>query len=163
MQGIYIALGSNEGDREANLRAAIQHMHARDTTCVAQSTIHETPALMPENAPLSWNKPFLNQVVEVTTQQSPEALLVTLKSIEVLLGRKPAERWAPRPMDLDILAYHDVTLSHSSLQLPHPQLHLREFVLLPWLEIAPHWHWHGKKLTHMLHALQASHAALDAA
>ena len=163
MQGIYIALGSNEGEREANLRAAIQHMHARDVICVAQSAIHETPALMPENAPLSWNKPFLNQVIEVTTQQSPEALLATLKSIEVLLGRKPAERWAPRPIDLDILVYHDIISDAPSLQLPHPQLHLREFVLLPWLEIAPHWHWHGKKLTHMLQALQHTDAALDAA
>ena len=118
---------------------------------------------MPENAPSSWDRPFLNQVIEITTKQTPEGLLVTLKSIESLLGRKPAERWAPRPIDLDILAYDDITFDSPLLQLPHPQLHVREFVLLPWLEIAPHWHWQGKTLAQMLQALQHTDAALDAA
>jgi len=136
---ILIGLGSNLGDREANLAAARGALIAYDVNEIAASEIHETPALMPEGAPEEWNIPYLNQVIAVETHLSPQELLICLKNIEAELGRKPSARWAPREIDLDILTYHDELIVTDDLVIPHPQLDARRFVLAPMREIAPDW------------------------
>ena len=112
---ILVALGSNLGDRAGQLTRARQMMNAQGMNIVAESSLHETPALMPENAPESWNIPFLNQVVQVETTASAVEVLAQLKAIEVALGRTPRERWAPREVDLDIIAYDAVSYTHLTL------------------------------------------------
>ena len=136
---ILIALGSNMGNRVEQLAQARQMMAAQGMVMLAQSSLHETPALMPEGAPDSWDMPFLNQVVQVQTTASAHELLAKLKAIEVTLGRAERERWAPREVDLDIIAYNAQVVETAVLHLPHPQMHLRRFVLAPLNEIAPLW------------------------
>jgi len=163
MRGIYIALGSNEGDRAQFLARALEAMRWHDIEIVKQSSIYESPALMPENAPETWNKPFLNQVIEINTTLKPKALLVILKYIEKRLGRQLGEHWAPRPIDLDLLAYHAIQMDTPALCLPHRHFAERDFVLVPWVEIAPQWYWNGRSLSQMLAKLQHSDALLYAA
>ncbi len=136
---ILLGLGSNLGNREAYLAQALSAMVAYDITLLAVSSIHETPALMPPGAPEEWNVPYLNQVARVETHHTPEDLLACLKHIEEELGRTPRARWAPREIDLDILAYNDLLIVTDSLVLPHPHMDTRPFVLKPLMEIAPAW------------------------
>lgn len=136
---ILIALGSNLGGREANLAAACGALLAYDITVMATSGIYETPALVPEGAPPEWNIPYLNQVIAVETHHSPEDVLVCLKTIEAELGRTSGPRWAPREIDLDLIAYHDDILVTDALTVPHPQMDQRRFVLAPLCDIAPDW------------------------
>lgn len=136
---ILLALGSNRGNREEYLAAARAALVAYDIEITASSSVHETPALLPEGAPAEWDVAYLNQVVAVTTHHSPADLLACLKHIEAELGRKPAARWAPREIDLDILAYHDEIVVTDTLVIPHQHMDSREFVLRPMKEIAPDW------------------------
>jgi 2-amino-4-hydroxy-6-hydroxymethyldihydropteridine diphosphokinase len=136
---ILIGLGSNLGEREEMLAQARIALEAFDMVVVAASAIYETPALMPEGAPAEWNIPFLNQVVAVNTHHGPEDILTCLKHIELELGRAPRARWAPREIDLDLLAYHDSIVMTDYLTVPHPQMDERRFVLAPLCEIAPEW------------------------
>jgi 2-amino-4-hydroxy-6-hydroxymethyldihydropteridine diphosphokinase len=154
---ILLALGSNLGDREANLAAARASLIAFDITVTEVSGIHETPALMPGGAPESWNMPYLNQVIAVETHLAPAELLVCLKHIESELGRRPGERWAPREIDIDILAYGDALVLTDALTIPHPHLDARDFVLRPLAEIAPNWRHPvlGKTVREMLAELAA--------
>ena len=135
----YIALGSNLGDRAKTLAAAIAALRRDVGSLVAESTLHETPALLPPNAPPSWDIPFLNQVIAIDTSLEPRALLAAAKAIEARLGRQPSDRWAPREIDIDILAVADRVVDEPDLIVPHPELHKRRFVLDPWREIAPDW------------------------
>jgi 2-amino-4-hydroxy-6-hydroxymethyldihydropteridine diphosphokinase len=136
---IYLALGSNLGQREEYLAQARAVLVAFDIELVNASSIHETPALMPLGAPAEWNIPFLNQVISVKTHLPPHDLLAVLKHIEAELGRKPEARWAPREIDIDIVAYDDVVMVDDALTLPHPHMDTRRFVLAPLAEIAPEW------------------------
>ena len=136
---IYLALGSNLGNREEYLAQARAVLVAFDIELVKASSIHETPALMPPGAPPEWDVPYLNQVIAVRTHLGPLDLLAVLKHIEAELGRKPEARWAPREIDIDIVAYDDVVLVEDMLTLPHPQMDTRRFVLAPLAEIAPEW------------------------
>lgn len=136
---ILLALGSNLGKREEFLAQARTVLGMFDIEIRRESGIHETPALMPEGAPADWNIPFLNQVLLVRTHLAPHDLLSCIKHIERDLGRKPEARWAPREIDIDILAYDDVLMVDDVLTLPHPQLDQRRFVLEPLMEIAPDW------------------------
>lgn len=136
---IFLALGSNLGNREEYLAQARSVLMAFDVEVVRASRIIETPALMPEGAPEDWNIPYLNQVIEVRTHLSPRELLAAVKHIEADLGRKPTARWAPREIDLDILAYGEEVVVEEALTLPHPALDERRFVLEPLAEIAPEW------------------------
>ena len=128
---VFIALGSNLQDRLENLRTAISHLPPRilPVTC---SSIYET-------APWGYlDQPyFLNQVIQATTDLSPEELLVYLKGIEIRMGRQPGIKLGPRLIDLDILFYGDLVLNTLSLKVPHPFLHQRSFVLVPLAELAP--------------------------
>jgi 2-amino-4-hydroxy-6-hydroxymethyldihydropteridine diphosphokinase len=136
---ILLALGSNLGTRQSTLQSAHAALAAAGIGVVAASSLHETAALMPEGAPPDWDRPYLNQVLQVRTDLAPQDLLACVKRIETLLGREPASRWAPRLIDIDILAHGAQVLDSDSLVLPHAQMHLRRFVLAPLCEIAPLW------------------------
>lgn len=128
---VYIALGTNLGDRSANLRAAIESMPP-EVTVLVESHIYETPPWGYEDQPA-----FLNMVVKAETGLGPGALLEFLKQLEVELGREQNFRWGPRLIDLDILFYDDLVLDSPPLVIPHPRLHERAFVLVPLMDIAP--------------------------
>jgi 2-amino-4-hydroxy-6-hydroxymethyldihydropteridine diphosphokinase len=128
---VYIALGTNLGDRLANLRAAIESLPP-NVTVLAQSHIYETPPWGYEDQPA-----FLNMVLKAETMLEPEPLLSYLKQIEEELGREKSVRWGPRLIDLDILFYNDLVVDSSPLVIPHPRLHERGFVLVPMADIAP--------------------------
>jgi 2-amino-4-hydroxy-6-hydroxymethyldihydropteridine diphosphokinase len=136
---IFLALGSNLGDREEYLAQARTVLEMFDVELVKESRIVETPALMPEGAAADWNIPYLNQVIQVRTHLQPRELLSVIKHIEADLGRKPHERWAPREIDIDILAYDEVVMVEEALMLPHPHMDTRRFVMGPLAEIAPDW------------------------
>ena len=127
---IYIALGTNLGERLENLRAAIEAM-TPDVTVLAESHVYETPPWGYEDQPA-----FLNMVVKAVTDLEPESLLKYLKQIEAELGREKSVRWGPRLIDLDILFYADLVLDTPPLVIPHPRLHERAFVLVPLADVA---------------------------
>jgi 2-amino-4-hydroxy-6-hydroxymethyldihydropteridine diphosphokinase len=128
---VYIALGTNLGDRPANLRAAIRSMPPA-VRVLAESHVYETPPWGYEDQPA-----FLNMVFKAETKLGPEALLGYLKQLEVKLGREQNFRWGPRLIDLDILFYDDLVLNSPPLVIPHPRLHERAFVLVPLADVAP--------------------------
>lgn len=128
---IYLALGTNLGQREANLRAAVG-MLAPEVVVEQVSSLYETEPAYITNQPL-----FLNAVLRATTGLRPQELLVKLKQIEHDLGRAETVRNGPRLIDLDILAYGDLMLHEDDLVVPHPRLVERPFVLVPLAEIAP--------------------------
>ncbi len=130
---VVLALGGNVGDKAASLRRALSALgDAPDIELAAVSRFYRTPP---------WGKPdqdwFVNACVLARTRLAPEALLDRLKQLEVELGRVASERWGPRVIDIDIIAYDDVGLSTGRLALPHPELFNRAFVLVPLAEIAP--------------------------
>lgn len=131
---VFIALGSNLGDRAAHLAYARRALKASSCTVVQESSVVETPPWGVADQPA-----FLNQVVEARTDLAPEELLRLLLQIETKRGRQrnPNARWGPRTLDLDLLAYGNVVATTPKLLLPHPQLAARSFVLEPWAEIAP--------------------------
>jgi 2-amino-4-hydroxy-6-hydroxymethyldihydropteridine diphosphokinase len=128
---VYLALGSNLGDRLANLKQAIAALTPQ-MDVKAKSPVYETPPWGYENQPK-----FLNQVIQATTYLEPEPLLKHLKRLEVALGRKASVPNGPRSIDMDILFYDDLILNKPSLIIPHPRLHERPFVLLPLMDLAP--------------------------
>jgi 2-amino-4-hydroxy-6-hydroxymethyldihydropteridine diphosphokinase len=136
---ILLALGSNLGQREQLLVQAREGLAHKGVLVSRQSSVVETPALVPVGAPASWDRPYLNQVIEVKTELDPVQLLLITQAVEAELGRQPAARWAPRPIDIDILACGATVMQGDRLTLPHPQLHLRRFVLEPLCELAPQW------------------------
>jgi len=134
---IYLGLGSNLGDRRAHLRAALDAL-ARESVRVSRiSPVVESPALLPPDAPPEWNAPFLNLVAECRTAFGPKALLGALKRIEQALGRSDTRRWAPRPIDIDILVFDDAVLRSDELTIPHPGLGERSFFLTPLTSLEP--------------------------
>ncbi len=133
----YLALGANLGERSATLERAVAELDAHGIRVRRVSPVVESPALLPPAAPADWNRPFMNLVVEVDTDLEPAALLDAAKRIEAALGRAPAERWAPRPIDIDILLYGDERIKTERLTIPHAGLHERAFVLAPLAALAP--------------------------
>ncbi len=138
---IIIGLGTNLGDKLANLREAYQAILAIPNLSVQQvSPVYISDALLPENAPPEWNQPYLNAAIRCTSPLSPLDLLHTLKKIENQLGRDKQEKpWGPRLIDLDILAWDDCVLDSTMLTLPHQHLCHRPFALWPLADIAPFW------------------------
>ncbi len=127
---IHLALGTNLGDRLANLRAALRSLQP-DLEVAAASRIFETPPWGFTDQPA-----FLNMAVHARTTLEPESLLRKLKALEVELGREQTFRWGPRLIDLDILFYDDLVLDSPPLVIPHPRLHERAFVLVPLADVA---------------------------
>ena len=131
MTTVYIALGSNLGDRLANLEAAIATL-APAVSVTARSAIYETAPMYVTDQPA-----FLNMVVRGETDLAPEPLLAHLKGIEAALGRRRGGvRFGPREVDLDILLYGDAVLTAAALDIPHPRMAERAFVLRPLADVA---------------------------
>jgi 2-amino-4-hydroxy-6-hydroxymethyldihydropteridine diphosphokinase len=129
MSETVISLGSNLGDRAANLRRALDQMDAAGVTVRAWSSVWETEPVPP-------NQPrFLNAVVRAETVLEAGQLLDLLKRIEQEMGRQPGRRWGPRPIDLDILIFGDLVLESGVLTIPHPRISGRGFVLAPLAEV----------------------------
>lgn len=122
---IYLALGSNLGDRKANLEHAI-HLLSPEVQCEEESSVYQTTPWGFSNQP-----DFLNQVIQGSTQLSPEDLLKYVKSIEKEMGRETKFRFGPRVIDIDILFYGEKIIDQKGLQIPHSRLHQRAFVLIP--------------------------------
>jgi 2-amino-4-hydroxy-6-hydroxymethyldihydropteridine diphosphokinase len=129
-----IALGSNLGDRAANLAAAIAHLkQLPGITITAVSSPYDNPAVGgPSDSP-----PFLNAAAMVQTDLPARALLSVLHRVEAKMGRHRREKWEPRVIDLDLLLYGDHVIDGPDLTVPHPLMHKRAFVLIPLAEIAP--------------------------
>lgn len=131
----YIALGSNLNQPAHQLqRACNELMQVPTTRLIARSSLYQSAPMGPQDQP-----PFVNAAVGLLTQLSADELLQQLQAIERRMGRQtPAMRWGPRVIDLDILLYGDAVSATPELQLPHPGMLLRNFVLTPLAEIAPH-------------------------
>ncbi|MFZ3244082.1 MAG: 2-amino-4-hydroxy-6-hydroxymethyldihydropteridine diphosphokinase [Candidatus Acidiferrales bacterium] len=132
MKTAYISLGSNVGDREQQIASAIQSLGARGVRIIRQSSIYSTEPV--DVATQAW---FLNCVLEVETDLMPRQLLRTFQEIENELGRKHTVRRGPRVIDLDILLYGSSVIRTQELEVPHPRMSQRRFVLVPLAEIAP--------------------------
>ena len=131
MNLVYIALGSNLGKRSENLKSAI-HQLFPEVRILRCSPVYETPPWGYEDQP-----DFLNQVIEVETDLSPDKLLEQVKSIERKIGRKDSFRYGPRMIDIDILFYNDLIIDSPPLSIPHPRIPDRSFVLVPMADLAP--------------------------
>jgi len=129
----YLGLGSNLGDRLANLQAAVELLRREERMrVVASSRVWETePVGGPEQPE------YLNAVLRVETDRSPRELLDACLGVEAELGRVRAERWGPRTIDVDVLLYDERTVDEPDLVVPHPRLAERAFVVLPLLELEP--------------------------
>jgi 2-amino-4-hydroxy-6-hydroxymethyldihydropteridine diphosphokinase len=129
----YLSLGSNLGDREANLLQALECLEsAAGVQILRRSSIYETEPQQMREQP--W---FLNQVVKIGATLSPIELLARIRDIERELGRERVVAKGPRTIDIDILFYGDLILATTELQIPHPRLADRRFVLEPLAELAP--------------------------
>ncbi|MBB6610818.1 2-amino-4-hydroxy-6-hydroxymethyldihydropteridine diphosphokinase [Pontibacter sp. Tf4] len=131
MPKLYLLLGGNLGNRTLYLQQARETIAQRVGTIVQTSAIYETAAWGKTDQPS-----FLNQVLEVETNLSAEEVLQTINQIEHDLGRERLEHWGARVIDIDILFYDNLVQQTQRLTIPHPQLHLRRFTLLPLHEIA---------------------------
>lgn len=134
MARVFLGVGSNLGDRLANLSRAVQRLgETAGVRVVQMATIYET---QPVGGPPQ--EDFLNTVVEIDTGLPPRELLAALKRLEAQLGRTPSrERWEPRVIDLDILLYEDRVVREPDLVIPHALMHTRRFVLEPLAQLAP--------------------------
>lgn len=130
MATVFLGLGTNLGDRAANLRTALAALSAV-ADIDATSAVYETAPLYVTDQPA-----FLNMAVRVRTELAPRALLAALKEMEGQLGRVASLRYGPRLIDLDILLYEGVVMDDPNLTIPHPRLHERRFALVPLADIA---------------------------
>lgn len=133
LQKIFISLGANQGDRLNNLQKAIDAVYKKIGNTLAISSVYETASWGFDSAD------FLNCCVVLTTELSPEALLIELQTIEVELGRveKTSKAYEARCIDIDVLYYEDVIVDIAKLTIPHPEMTKRNFVLAPLADIAP--------------------------
>ena len=130
----YVGLGSNVGDRESHLRAALTGLRAHAVVVEAVSSLYETEPV----GEVLEQPDFLNAAARIRTELEPEELLDLCKAIEVEQGRMiGGHRHGPRPLDIDLLLLEDVELSTERLTLPHPEVTSRRFVLAPLLELDP--------------------------
>ena len=129
----YISFGSNVGDRLVHISQALQYLSAADGILLTKvSSLYETEPVGYEQQ--DW---FLNGVVAVETGLSPHQLLKVLQQIEKRIGRQQRKRWGPREVDLDLLIFNQSCINTPDLIVPHPDMHRRRFVLIPFAEIAP--------------------------
>ncbi|MEO1481027.1 MAG: 2-amino-4-hydroxy-6-hydroxymethyldihydropteridine diphosphokinase [Myxococcota bacterium] len=139
----FVALGGNLGDVRRTFAAALDIEFPRyELTVIRRSSAYRTVALTTgEPQPDYWNA-----VVSLRTDRSPRSLLDALMKIEAVLGRKRTSVWAPRTLDLDLLLYGDERVSEPDLEVPHPRMHQRGFVLTPLAEIAPNLELNGQSV-----------------
>jgi 2-amino-4-hydroxy-6-hydroxymethyldihydropteridine diphosphokinase len=130
----YLGLGSNVGDRRANLQAAVEDLWTHDVVVLASSSVYETE---PVGEVLD-QREFYNACVRIETPLEPEPLLDACKAVERALGREPGGvRHGPRPIDVDVLLLEGVEHESERLRLPHREVTTRRFVLVPLLELDP--------------------------
>ena len=129
----YLGLGANLGDREAGINKALVEL-IRTGACrlIRISSLYATEPVGIKEQP-----EFLNAVAEIETDMPPLELLQAIRSVERKTGREKTFKWGPRVIDIDILLYGDTCLTEESLEIPHPEMHKRAFVLTPLAEIAP--------------------------
>ena len=132
MVRVYIGIGSNLGDRKTNCLRAIEHLEKRGIHIIRQSSMIETEPWGVKDQP-----EFINMVVEAETDLSPQDLIRQLKDCEQAMGRVQSHRWGPRLIDLDILFYDDEVIETEELNIPHPEIQNREFVLRSMCELSP--------------------------
>ena len=132
MKTVYLGLGSNVGDREGHLRAAVERLAAGDLRILRVSPVYETEPL--EMTAQRW---FLNQVVEAGTSLFPKQLLARVGRIERALGRVRTVPNGPRTIDIDILLYGAAVVRTAELEIPHPRMAARRFVLAPLADLCP--------------------------
>jgi 2-amino-4-hydroxy-6-hydroxymethyldihydropteridine diphosphokinase len=125
-----LGLGSNLGDRLENLRAAVALLEERDLRVTRSSRVYATDPVGGPDQP-----EYLNAVIEVEASGSARELLETCLAIERHMGRERGERWGPRVIDLDVLTFGEQEIDEQDLQVPHPRMHERAFVLIPLLEL----------------------------
>jgi 2-amino-4-hydroxy-6-hydroxymethyldihydropteridine diphosphokinase len=126
----FVGLGSNLGDRLENLRTAVTLLGERGIKVARSSRVYATdPVGGPEQPE------YLNAVIEVEAEGSARDLLAACLSIEDRMGRERGERWGPRVIDLDVLTFGGEEIDEPDLQVPHPRMHERGFVLIPLLEL----------------------------
>ena len=128
----YLALGSNVGERLEQMRSALKLLGAEGVVIVTASPVYQNRAIGMGDA-----DPFLNAVVEVQTELGPEALLDVCLAVENKLGRVRTGGWSPRTIDIDVLIFGQTDIDTERLQLPHPRIVERDFVLRPLVDIAP--------------------------
>jgi 2-amino-4-hydroxy-6-hydroxymethyldihydropteridine diphosphokinase len=128
----YLSLGSNLGDRDAHLAGAMQRLEATGVRILRRSSVYETEPQDRRDQP--W---FLNMVIEVETDLPPLELLAQTQKIEKHMGRERGVPKGPRTIDIDILLYEDSVLATKELEIPHPRMDARRFVLEPLAELAP--------------------------
>lgn len=135
-----LGLGSNMGDRMGFLSHAVSLLASEVLADVSLSAVYASDAEVPEGADASYHLPFYNMAVGGLTDLPPKALLDKIREIERKIGfHDHSRKWAPREIDIDILAFDEVVLSDDTLTIPHPHLMHRPFALLPLLDIAPDW------------------------
>ncbi len=132
MMKYFLSLGSNTGDREKNIRNACFLLEKADIKILKASSLYETQPV--DYSPQPW---FLNQVLEVSAGLLPHALLDVIKTIETKLGRLKTTSKGPRKIDVDIILAGEIVLENTRLIIPHPQMHKRNFVLVPLSDVAP--------------------------
>jgi 2-amino-4-hydroxy-6-hydroxymethyldihydropteridine diphosphokinase len=132
MNGIYLLLGTNLGNRLSNLRSAAERLIAQQIQIIEESSIYETASWGNTNQPA-----FLNVVVEVSTSHDPELLLEKILFVEQEMGRIREKKWGSRIIDIDILYYHDMIIETADLHVPHPGIPDRKFTLVPLVELNP--------------------------
>ncbi len=157
MADVIIALGGNLGDVRGNFDRAVELLCDDDTTLVKRSSDYRTPPWGIIDQPA-----FSNACIEIKTSLSPHALLERAQATEKALGRDRTNdlRWGPRAIDIDIIAYDDITIDEQDLKLPHPLLFERAFVLVPLAEIAPDRVIAGVKVSDALAKLDTSGISL---
>lgn len=132
MNKVVLSLGSNVGDRQSNLSAAINRIFEIPAMLLKKSSIYQTAPWGNKDQP-----DFFNQVLEIETALDAHALMEKLLSIEESMGRKRKEKWEPRIIDIDILFFNEEILETEKLTIPHKLLHERKFILEPLHEILP--------------------------
>ena len=128
----FLSLGSNLGDKEKNLTLALFSLEKEGVEILKMSSLYETQPVDFPSQP--W---FYNQLVEVRTKANPEALLDLVKKIEQKMGRKRGQKKGPRIIDIDIILAEGTVFRTKELEIPHPRMGKRNFVLLPFVEISP--------------------------
>jgi len=131
MARVFLSLGSNVGDRLRFLQRAVDELHSRSEIVLGKvSSIYVTQPVGVKD-----QREFLNLALEAEVFLPPEKLLHTIQDVEKRVGRTQSERWGPREIDIDILLYNDQTIEVGDLQIPHPELAKRRFVLVPLQEL----------------------------
>jgi len=130
---VLLAFGSNLGDKKANISKALHYISEFDSIeLVRSSSFYLTQPMGIKEQPT-----YINSAALIKTSLNPNQLLETLRAIELKIGRRPREKWHEREIDIDILVFDDIVIDNKNLTIPHKGMHLRNFVLIPSVEIAP--------------------------